>query len=252
MSQGGDIISQGLSPEEVQRFERDGFIGPFTLMRRDQMDIVRSDIERSVASSEGPYKRDRWESRHQDCRCVYDLCTHHNLIHRIATLLGQDLVLWNSVFFNKGPGGREVPWHQDRDFLLLTPNINVAAWLAIDDATLDNGCLEFIPGSHFMNVPHLPRVRGNQFEARADLRYVDRSRKVALQMDAGQFAIFHRDVLHHSAANLSLKRRLGLVIRFTVPGVHVDTAGLFERHLVYRVLGQSGEIPNVVGEAPHY
>ncbi len=251
MVHAADIIGPGLSPEEVQRFERDGFIGPFTLMQRNQMDAVRSDVDRSVTSREGPYGRDQWESRHQDCRCVYDLCTHPHLLHRIATLLGQDLVLWNSVFFNKGPGGREVPWHQDRDFLLLTPNINVAAWLAIDDTTANNGCLEFIPGSHLMNVPHLPRVRGNQFEARADLRFVDRSNKVAVPMEAGQFVIFHRDVLHHSEANLSLQRRLGLVIRFTVPGVRVNTAGLFERHLVYRVLGDSGEILNIVGAAPY-
>ena len=243
-------MDHSLTRDEMRRFESDGFVGPFTLIPEDEMEAVSVGIEDAVRRCRGPYRRDRWESRHQDCRCVYDLCIRPELLDRMASLLGGDLVLWNSVFFNKGPGGREVPWHQDRDFLLLSPNINVAVWLAVDDATVENGCLEFIPGSHHQLVPHLPRVRGNQFEARADLRFVNRERKVPHPLRPGQFVIFHRDVLHHSDANLSLRRRLGLVIRFTVPGVRVDTSGLFPDHKVYPVRGATRDLLNPVGAPP--
>jgi ectoine hydroxylase-related dioxygenase (phytanoyl-CoA dioxygenase family) len=244
------VGQSSLSPAEMAEFEEIGFIGPYTLCSREEMLALHPVIEEAVERKSAPFRRDKWESRHQDCRVFYDLCSSPEIVDRIGSLLGPDILLWNSVVFNKMPGGREVPWHQDRDFLLLDPNINCSAWLAIDDATSENGVLQFIPRSHLVQVPHVPRVRANQFNARADLAYVDRSQAIEMPLRAGQFVIFHKDVLHHSAANLSLRRRMGLVVRLTVPGVKVNTAGLFSGHQVYVVRGEDRFRLNLIGTAP--
>jgi ectoine hydroxylase-related dioxygenase (phytanoyl-CoA dioxygenase family) len=239
-----------LTVEEIDAFSTNGFAGPFELWSAAEMRRRAELVEARVCASDGPFERDRWESRHQDCRCVFDLCAAEAIIGRVRCLLGPHVLLWNSVFFCKQPGGREVPWHQDRDFLLLDPPVNVAAWLAMDDATAQNGCLDVIPGSHRVQVPHVPRQTANQFIARADLQYVNRESAIPLPLRAGQFILFHRDLLHHSRANLSLHRRLGLVIRYTTPGVRVNTQGLFREHRVYLMSGEDADPVAVHGQPP--
>ena len=48
-----------------------------------------------------------------DCRMVYDLYAHPGVIQKMASSYGPDLLLWRSLFWVKGPGGPETPWHQD-------------------------------------------------------------------------------------------------------------------------------------------
>ena len=70
---------------------------------------------------------------------------------RIKDLIGENVVAWGSHFFCKMPGdGKRVSWHQDSSYWPLTPSMAVTAWLAIDDATIENACMRFIPGSHHL------------------------------------------------------------------------------------------------------
>src|ERR1700749_462909 len=111
------IGEPSLSAAEIAEFEEQGFIGPYTLCSPEEMHRLHPLIDEAVERKSAPFRRDKWESRHQDCRVFYDICASPEIVGRISSLLGPDIVLWNSVVFNKMPGGREVPWHQDRDFL---------------------------------------------------------------------------------------------------------------------------------------
>jgi len=239
-----------LSPFEREYFLREGLAGPFTYVSVAEMARLRREIERQAFGRAGPAARDRFESRHQDCKVLYDICSTEQLVDRVASLLGPDVMVWNSVLFSKEPGGREVPWHQDLDFLLLDPHVNVSVWLAIDRSTRKNGCLQVIPGSHACQVPHRRRQKRYQFMAHAEPGYVDKSRAVDIELEPGQFIIFHRDLLHHSGPNLSTERRLGLTVRYTVPGVKVNTEGLFAGHCVFCVRGKDRHRVNITGEPP--
>jgi len=239
-----------LTKEQVKCFERDGYLAPLEFCTTEKMDLLRPSINDALGRKLGPHGRDRWGSRHQDCRVVYEICASPAIVDTVATLLGPDVILWNSVFFNKEPGGREIPWHQDRDFLLLEPVVNVAVWLAIDDANVENGCLQVIPGSHRNYVPHIPRTHSHEFDARADTAYIERSKAVNIELSAGQFIIFHKKILHHSLTNLSIKRRLGLAMRYTVPGVKVNVEEFFEGYFVYLVQGNDLIGSNPTGVIP--
>ena len=84
---------------------------------------------------------------------MYDLCADPAITDRVVSLLGPDIVLWSSNFWTKQPGGKEVPWHQDINYWPLDPPLNVTAWLAIDEATVENSCVRIIPGSHKKMLP---------------------------------------------------------------------------------------------------
>jgi len=105
-----------LTRAEVDFFVENGYLGPYAAMSPGEMAEVRRQIEADVLTTDGPNPRSRAQSRHMDQPAVYDLATHPAIIDRIAGILGPDLVIWATNFWNKAPGGAEIPWHQDINF----------------------------------------------------------------------------------------------------------------------------------------
>lgn len=240
----------GLTAAQRSRFDEVGYLAPLRFRPAEEMAALRAALDEVLERDPGVPGGDRWGARHQDCRLVYDICSSPEIVDRVASLLGPNVLLWNSVFISKEPGAVEIPWHQDRDYLLLEPNINATVWLAIDDATAANGCLQVVPRSHGTYLPHTPRQRRDEFDARADVPEALKQQAVKVELRAGEFILFHKRLLHHSGPNQSNGRRLGLAVRYTVPGVKVRTESFFEGYRVYPVRGADPVGANPVGVPP--
>ena len=141
--------------------------------------------------------------RHLDRRVVYDLVTLPPIVRRVQGILEPHLLLWACTMWLKDPGGREVPWHQDRNYWPVEPIVNVTAWIAVDPVTPSNGCLEVIPGSHRTVVPHVAAPPGKWFSEQADPRHVDPAGARRVLLEPGQFVLFNDRLLHRSAVNRS-------------------------------------------------
>lgn len=235
----GPSVSSSISPEikqltlsskEIESFRKNGFIGPFTAYEPSEMAAFKQVIYDRVLPTPTPHCPFGLRVRHLDSRTIYDLCTSPEIIGRLVSLFGQDLILWNSNIFNKPPAElghmEEYPWHQDYYNWQMEPVINISAWLAITPATLENGCVEVIPGSHKSIIPPV-RDTDSQYSMRfggvaSDPSYIDESSKVSLTLQPGQFFLFNERILHHSNPNMSKEARLGLAMRFTVPIVEVS------------------------------
>ena len=187
------------------------------------MDRTRQGID-TVLESNG-FTGDPTLHRHLDARIVHDLCADPAIVERAAGLLGPDLLVWHSRFFDKPPGSGPIPWHQDMAFWPIEPDVCVTAWIAIDRADKGNGCVEVIPGSHRRQVPHVASTGTGRFGQKAAPDYVDENAKVTIELEPGQFFLFDRWLLHGSPANESNRRRLGLSVRIVPAYVRVD----FER-----------------------
>ena len=129
---------------------------------------LREHVVANVLSGGGHKGAPPCQSRHLDDRVVWDLCSRPAIVERMAALFGGDLILWRSNFFNKEPGDIAVPWHQDQNYWPLEPVINISAWLALDDVTTENSCVQIIPGSHKRVVPHVKSVGKVAFSEMAD------------------------------------------------------------------------------------
>lgn len=235
----------GLTRDEVDRFHRDGYLGPYAACSPDEMAAIRERIDREVFATDPDFDRSgsagpglREQSRHLDRRVVYDLCSRPAVVDRMAGLYGPDLVLWRSNFFVKRPGGSEIQWHQDLNYWPIEPLINVSAWLAIDEVTAENSCVQVIPGSHREVIPHVRDRSGGRFLEEADPAYYDASRAVDMELRPGEFFLFTERLLHHSAANRSDRRRAGLSIRVTLPCVRVYHEQLFAGHRCIQLSGR--------------
>jgi ectoine hydroxylase-related dioxygenase (phytanoyl-CoA dioxygenase family) len=239
-----------LTASQLSQFDRDGFLAPLEFCSAEEMSVLRPAIDDALSHKPGPYGGDRWSARHQDCRVIFDICSHSAIVDAVSSLIGPDVLIWNSVFFNKEPGGAEIPWHQDRDYLVLEPCISATVWLAIDDVSVANGCLQVIPGSHTEIVPHTPRTDASKYDAIADISDSVKGSAVHVELRAGQFILFHRQLLHYSAPNTSSIRRLGLALRYTVPLAKVKTDTFFEGCRVFIVKGVDTIRQNPIGVPP--
>lgn len=211
-----------LSREEVDFFVENGYLGPLEAVTEAEMAVIRERIDREVLATEGPNPRSDKGSRHMDQCVIYDLATHPAIIERATSLYGPDLVVWATNLWLKDPGGSEIPWHQDINFWPIEPPINLSAWIAIDTVTVENSCVQIIPGSHRRPLPHVQAGSDMAFQKMADPTYVDTSRAINMELRPGQFFFFTERLLHRSSKNTSNLRRLGMSIRITLPITHID------------------------------
>jgi phytanoyl-CoA hydroxylase len=117
-----------------------------------------------------------------------------------------DPKVWQSMYIFKQPGiGGEVRWHQDATYFDTTPISVTTFWFALEDATLDNGCLWAEPGGHrgpmrerFLRVGDEVRM-----EKLSDQPWPDDSTAVPLECKAGSLVVFHGLLPHYSAPNRS-------------------------------------------------
>jgi non-heme Fe2+,alpha-ketoglutarate-dependent halogenase len=160
-----------LSPEELESFNRDGFVGPFdSFLTPGEVGELRAYFEGVMSSqSDHPlYGRFSVRDYHLVNRKVYEMFRRPEIVDRLVSLAGEDLVLWRSKLFYKRPGDGVLGWHQDWGYFngeeigndkpsLLPASTrrgwDLAVWLALDDITYDNGPLQFVRGTHRKRYP---------------------------------------------------------------------------------------------------
>jgi len=208
-----------LTPLEIEDFNRRGFIAPLDVFdaRGVKNNVAYFDKLLSQVPTTGAYSINCYQAR---CQGIWDICNTPRMLDYVEDLIGPNIVCWASHFFCKMPGDtKRVPWHQDASYWNLTPARTVTAWLAIDDADVENAAMRFIPGSH--DKGHL-KFQKSDANSVLGIETVDADKLGEPFSDvlrAGQISL-HADMLvHGSEPNLSNRRRCGLTIRYCPPEV---------------------------------
>jgi len=245
-----EVESNALSAEEVRLFDAQGFVGPFTMCSPEEMAGIRERVENEVLQRTPPVSPDARKDRYLDSRLIYDLCTHPAIRERMQSLYGPDLLLFASSLFVKEPNYPEFPWHCDGPYWPMQPRVGVTAWLSIDEATLENGCVSLIPGSHKVDAPHAPfgydrwsdlkrRMGKTVIQGRkADVSRLDTNTSVDMAVKPGQFFLFTHETVHRARANRTNGRRTGLAIRVTVPLVRLRHDDIYPGHKAVLIAGE--------------
>jgi non-heme Fe2+,alpha-ketoglutarate-dependent halogenase len=216
----------GLSRRERDAWLERGYLGPYTLVTPEEMASIRERIDADIFTGEAARPAsERNHDRHLDHPSVWRLCSHPALVERVAGLIGPDLILWRTNFQVKLAGEGGVPWHQDGAYFGLQPCVLVSAWIAIDEATRDNGCLQVIPGSHHHILPHQHDPGLDAFSRSIASTAIDVASAVSFELKPGEFVLFNEFTAHGSPPNRTTARRLGLTPRITTPFVRVPGKG---------------------------
>ncbi|MBX3499421.1 MAG: phytanoyl-CoA dioxygenase family protein [Alphaproteobacteria bacterium] len=138
---------------------------------------------------------------------VFDRVSRAPRMRDLVEALGvkRPLLLQSMYLFKQPFVGGEVDWHQDATFLLTEPSSVVGLWIALDDATRDNGCLVALPGAHRGPLRRHFTRDGAMFTL-DETPWPD-VEPVALEAPRGTLIVLHGLLPHASAANRSPRQR---------------------------------------------
>ncbi len=252
-----------LTEKDIEFFYENGYIGPFDLMPSDEAEQIKEHLVKLATKTESKiysysgndfvfqdngnqdnqnlpsnnhkqlkneneefvYERLNTKDRHLEDNVLLNLFKHPSVTERCAQLLGQNLILWRSQFFQKSPFSAGTKWHQASTWLFdnLQQSVvqppdceelfELTCWIALTDATKENGCMKLVAGSHKEIYPLKLKIEDKSksdieeriyggYQADIDCQINPKDEKV-IEMKAGQFFIFTERAIHGSLDNIT-------------------------------------------------
>ena len=214
-----------LNEQQVAAYHENGYVVPDFRLTSDELSEIRSAHDRLLAKH--PEFRDYCPNLLAFDPGFLTTARHPEILDMVGQVIGPDFALWNSSFFAKPPkNGKRTPWHQDGEYWPIRPLATCTVWIAIDDATPENGCLRVIRGSHKdASLKQHRTVDADDVTLHQELMpdQYNEEDAVDLVLEAGQISLHDVFILHGSEANTSANARRGMTLRF------MPTTSVFDR-----------------------
>lgn len=237
-----DVLSSPATASTIApAYAKDGYFFPYDVISESEAAELLADLEAAEAQFAGDRARLSMLRSYpsQLLPSFAGLIRHPRLIDAVSQIIGPDLLVWSGGFFIKEPGSKSyVSWHQDLNYWGLDGDQEVTAWVALTPATVETGCMRFVPGSHRnKDVPHVDSFGKDNLLTRGQeiAVEVDEASAVNVLLRAGQASFHHGHMFHASGPNATNSRRLGVAIRYVAPSMK-QTSG--EKLLVSHVGGK--------------
>lgn len=229
-----------LSAEQIQKYQQDGFLIIEDFLSADELNTWRTALDAALEKRKGNKLPDRvevygkgddadksyynnvfdqlinlWQDNELMRQCILD-----ERIGKMAVQLsGADGIrVWHDQALIKKPWANPTSWHLDTPYWSFSDRRALSIWVALDDATLENGCLFFIPGSHkkttFEN-PGIGKNMGAIFEYYPEFRS---AKAVAATMKAGSCSFHNGLAIHGAHANMTPGYRRAMTCAFMPDG----------------------------------
>ncbi|MEM7294190.1 MAG: phytanoyl-CoA dioxygenase family protein, partial [Pseudomonadota bacterium] len=203
-----------LSPNEIDSYHENGFVVPDYKLPEETLQRMRDAYDALLANNPnispdfmlGPHLENPGTQGVNGSSEWLDFATHPDILEMMSQLVGDDLILWGTTIFGKPAlKGKATPWHQDGDYYPIRPLETITVWIALDDATTENGCMRFIPGSHKKR-----QLYSHHWEENPDLtinlvcdsEHFDESTAHDLVVEAGQISLHDVYMIHGAFATV--------------------------------------------------
>jgi ectoine hydroxylase-related dioxygenase (phytanoyl-CoA dioxygenase family) len=228
-----------LTAEQVDFFHENGYVSGIRILSGSQIEVLREELAR-LMDPEHPghdlfYEFHSNESANPDSVLFHalgawriepgfhDVLWHPAFLQPAAQLLAGGVRFWHDQLFLKpARHGGVVAWHQDYSYWTRTePMQHLTCWIGLDDATRDNGCLWYVPGSHRWNLLPVTGLAGDMDEIRGVLtpEQLAAFRPVPIELKEGEATFHHPLMVHGSYENRTGRSRRATVINVFRDGV---------------------------------
>lgn len=234
-----------LTEEQIQFFHKNGYLAGVKMLDEHQIEVLKKELSELVNAdypgNEFFYEYNSNESTDPNTVLFHalgawritagfhDILWNPRFVMAASQLLGNKPVrFWHDqLFYKPAKKGGVVAWHQDYSYWTRTkPIAHLTSWCALDDATEENGCLQYIPGSHKWGLLPKPVIAGDLQGIKSFLNKEQQEafeHPVMAPVKAGE-AIFHHPLtLHGSGENKSNRPRRAFVINVFADGVTSDS-----------------------------
>lgn len=233
-----------LTPAQVEFYHDQGYLSGLDMLNAQQLETLRQQLEPLMRS--GHDGQELWHEYHSNesndpnqvlfhalgawriAPAFHDLLFHAAFTYRAAQLLGGPVRFWHDQLFCKpAHHGGVVAWHQDYSYWTRTqPMQHITCWIGLDESTIDNGCLHYVPGSHCWDLLPITGLAGNMEaikEVLTDEQWEQFQEPAAIELKPGQCSFHHPLMVHGSFENRSDRPRRAAVINALKDGVRSAT-----------------------------
>jgi ectoine hydroxylase-related dioxygenase (phytanoyl-CoA dioxygenase family) len=232
-----------LTTEQVDLFRENGFLALDSLASAEEVERMRGAYDRIFADRSGREVGDQFDLAGTDeegreavlpqilnpSRYAPDLAEGAYRARALAIcrqLLGDEAEMGGDhAILKPARIGSETPWHQDEAYWDESHlHEAVSVWIPLQEATIENGCMWFLPGTHRQSVqPHRPLGNDPRIHALETTAELDLDRAVACPIPAGGCTIHHCRTFHYTGPNRSDEPRRALILGAGVPALKLDT-----------------------------
>jgi ectoine hydroxylase-related dioxygenase (phytanoyl-CoA dioxygenase family) len=233
-----------LTDDQIAFFHENGYLAGIRILDPEQVEALRAELtEWFQADHPG---RSLWYEYHTnestDPSTVlfhalgawrikpgfHDLLWNPAFTVPASQLLGGAVRFWHDQLFCKpARHGGVVAWHQDYSYWTRTrPMQHLTCWIGLDDSRRDNGCLQYVPGSHNWTLLPITGLAGDMDAIREVLtpaQWEQFQKPVAIEVKAGECSFHHPLLVHGSYANKTDRPRRATVINVFKDGTRSDT-----------------------------
>ncbi|HZV07783.1 MAG TPA: phytanoyl-CoA dioxygenase family protein [Gemmataceae bacterium] len=232
-----------LSDEQVRFFHENGYVSGIRILNDEQVERLRTELQElfdpkhpgnnlfhEFHSNESPdpsrvlfHALGAWRIKPG----FHDLLWHPAFTVPASQLLGGAVRFWHDQLFCKpAQHGGVVAWHQDYSYWTRTePMAHLTCWIGLDDATRDNGCLHYVPGSHRWELLPITGLAGDMNAIQSVLTPEQKAKfqPVAIELKKGEAAFHHPLMVHGSYENRTSRQRRATVINAFRDGIISNT-----------------------------
>lgn len=231
-----------LADEQVNFFQQNGYLAGVRMLDDVQVEALRGELsemmdpgaprhlfyEYHTNESSDPEKilfhaLGAWRVK----KAFHDILWNPAFLVPASQLLGGAVRFWHDQLFVKPPHhGGVVAWHQDYSYWTRTkPLAHLTCWIGLDDSTPENGCVQYVPGSHLWPDLPKPSLTGDFEAIKAVLpeKIKDQFNPVCATLKRGESSFHHARTMHGSGANSTEIPRRAAVINVIRDGVMSDS-----------------------------
>ncbi len=237
-------MAQGFDPREVvsvfSTHEQNRLTDDYFLTSGDK---IRFFFEENAFNDDGTLKFEKEKSINKighalhDLDPVFDRFSRDPKVKELADTIGfEDALLLQSMYIFKQPDiGGEVTCHQDSTFLYTEPIDIVGLWFALEDATIENGCLWAIPGGHRSGLKSrwVRTLEGMKFETFNAEPWAE-GKLVPLEVAKGSLILLNGLLPHRSFENRSSRSRHAYTLHLIKPQAYYPADNWLQRALPLR------------------
>lgn len=232
-----------LSDEQVALFHQQGYLAGVRLLTEEQCDGLLAELK-GLMDPSSPANERFYEFHSNEAadpsrvlfhalggwriaQGFHDILWNPRFTMAASQLLGGAVRFWHDQLFCKpAEHGGVVAWHQDYSYWTRTvPMAHLTCWIGLDDATADNGCLMYVPGSHRWPLLPVTGLAGdmNSIQSVLTPEQRDAFKPVAIELPRGCCAFHHPLLVHGSYENRTPRQRRAVVLNVVRDGVCSDS-----------------------------